>query len=110
MTSDNDEPTTEKIVVAKDESSALNASVWAKLIADTSLLAFKSPKTVIPKFEFSKFPEIDWEATFRTMEGSLQQLAMRGWSLPWHLGIRDVEDLANESPDEIDSFFETCFG
>jgi hypothetical protein len=101
--------TTEKIVVIKDESPTLEASVWAKLVTDTILPAFEFPKVVIPKFEFPKLPEIDWEATFRKMEGNLRQLAMRGWSLPWHLGIPDVEDLANESPNEIDSFFERYF-
>ena len=97
---------TEKIV--ETQSPTLEASVWAKLIADT-FPVFQVPQVVIPKFEFPKLPEIDWEATFRDMEGNLQQLAMRGWSLPWHLGIPDVEELANQSPDEINSFFETYF-
>ena len=115
----------------------LEQSVWATLLTATAQIQvpmgfaigrldptiFDFPKIEFPRFEFPrielptldlqafgiKLPEIDFDHVFRTMEEVIQQLAMRCWSLPWHLSIPEMQDLVDRNPDEIDAFFEAYF-
>ncbi len=99
---------------------ALEESIWAKLLTGTAIeipkgfgigpldLSIELPKIDLSVRDF-KLPEIDFEHTYRTMEKHLQQLALRCWSLPWHLGILDLEELVTKKPEEIDAFFEEYF-
>lgn len=89
--------------------------VWANLLTayQSALTAVSlAPKfdlssvITVPSFEVSKFlVELDLS---RTTE-PIQQLAMRGWSLPWHLSFGETEDLVNGNPADIDTFFEVYF-
>jgi hypothetical protein len=56
--------------------------------------------------DFSKIAQIDLADE---TEEAIEKLAMRGWSLPWHLSIGQARDLMDEDPEEIDAFFEAYF-
>ena len=56
--------------------------------------------------DFSEIAQIDLADD---TEEAIEKLAMRGWSLPWHLSIGQARDLMDEDPDEIDAFFEAYF-
>jgi hypothetical protein len=92
--------------------------VWTKLLTveiqarapELGLHASKVhfPEIVLPSFD-RKVPKIDFDHFFRTSEEAIQQLATRGWSLPWGLNLPDMQELAEKNPDEIDAFFEEYF-
>jgi len=103
-----------KLAVAARMASEISAlAETARMIPDVSKLgdvarmaSELSKVAVYAMPDFSKIAHIDLT---NDTEEAIEKLALRGWSLPWHLSIGNASDLMDEDPDEIDAFFEAYF-
>jgi hypothetical protein len=80
-------------------------------------MAFLS-KIEVPKLDFSKLefprvdvqlPDIDFDDLHRRLIQSVKKLATHFWSLPWHMTPRELQELVQMEPNDIDEYFAEYF-